>query len=221
MYTRFSLALLLSLFVNCAYAQTLIKLPKPVSHNMSVQQALQQRRSIRDYQATALSLQQVGQLLWAGQGITSYRGYRTAPSAGALYPLDIYLVAGKVTGLAPGIYQYLPEASAIKLIKKGDYRRQLMKASLNQSYVSQAPIDLVITAVFSRTTAKYGKRGRDYVFMDIGHAAQNILLQAVSLDLGAVPIGGFSRHLVQRVLGVQKGKIPLYVIPVGKPKHTN
>ncbi len=202
------------------YAETLIKLPKPTFHTITVEQALRQRRSTRVYQPQPgpVTLAQIAQLLWAAQGVTSKLGYRTAPSAGALYPLEIYLVAGQITGLAPGVYHYLPQAQALQLTLKGDQRTALTKAALNQPPVANAPAGIVITGVYSRTLAKYKQHGRKYVHMEAGHAAQNIALQAVPLKLGVVTIGGFHDYLVQRALQLPRNASPLYIVPVGKLK---
>lgn len=176
---------------------------------MSLERALESRRSIRDIGPSPLTNQQVSQLLWAGQGVTNPRGYRTAPSAGALFPLELYLVE------EDGVSHYLPEDHTLAPITAGDRREALCRAALEQEAVLQAPVTIVITAVTGRTAAKYGDRATRYVQLEAGHAAQNILLQAVSLDLGAVPIGAFRDGKVQEVLGIPADHEPLYLIPVG------
>lgn len=186
-------------------------LPAPrTTGNMSVEQAIAGRRSIRSFSGKSLSEKQISQLLWAAQGITDRRnGFRAAPSAGALYPLEIYSVTAKE------ICRYLPEKHALEIIKKGDFRKTLSSAALGQSCVAGAPVVFVITAVIERTTSKYGKRGTQYVYMEAGHAAQNIHLQAVALNLGSVPVGAFKEDAVEKLLNAGKGEKVLYIVPVG------
>ena len=195
----------------------MIELVPPRSESsVSLEAALQKRRSIRSFKDKPVSLAAVSQLLWAAQGITGPNGFRTAPSAGALYPLEIYVVGGKITDLAAGIYRYRPRQHALVKVKAGDHRRTLYREALSQSAVSEAPLSLVITGIPERTTSKYGNRGIRYVFMEAGHAAQNICLQAVALELGSVVIGAFSDQAVGELLQVGRDTIPLYIIPVGK-----
>jgi SagB-type dehydrogenase family enzyme len=165
---------------------------------------------VRAFREQALAASEVSQLLWAAQGITDPRGYRIAPSAGALYPLEIYAVTPN------GVFHYDPAGHALELIKERDSRGQLHQAALRQEPVLQAPLILVVTAVYARTEAKYGpERSPRYVHLEAGHAAQNVLLQAVCLDLGAVPIGAFRDSDVQKVLGLPADHQPLYLIPIG------
>lgn len=194
------------------------ELPQPeTSSRTSLEKSLEKRRSVRQYADKALKQEHAGQLLWAAQGITHSRGFRTAPSAGALYPLEIYAVTENMESLEPGIYHYSPAKHELKLLKNGDHRKALCRAGLSQSAICNAPLSLVITGVKERTTGKYGERGIPYVFMEAGHAAQNVLLQAVSLDLGAVPIGAFRDSAVSRLLELPEGEQPLYIIPIGHP----
>lgn len=194
-----------------------VALPTPIYESQtSVEQALQARRSVRDYAPGALNLAQVGQLLWAAQGVTNAAGHRTAPSAGALYPLEVYLVAGEVEGMAAGVYQYVPGEHELLRIASGDVRRRLAEAALGQIWVKDAPAVLVITAVYERTTVKYGERGVRYVHMEVGHAAQNVYLQAETLDLGTVFVGAFYDEEVSHVLGLGEEEAPLGLMPVGK-----
>ena len=186
--------------------------------DVSLEETIYKRRSVREYSGLPLSPAEVSQLLWAGQGITADWGGRTAPSAGGLYPLEIYIVAGKVDNLIPGIYKYVPESHGLLKISVGDARNDLAAASLNQEWVRESALNIVIAAVFERTMAKYGERGRGYVFMEAGHAAQNICLQATALDLGAVTVGAFEDDKVKAVIGMPDDETPLYVIPVGKIK---
>ena len=196
-----------------------IALPQPSHHGKgSVEDALARRRSIREYADEPLPLAAVSQLLWAAQGITDRDGLRTAPSAGALYPLEVYLVAGSVTGLRSGVYRYDPRRHQLLLHAAGDLRKALSDAALEQDWVADAPAVLVLTAVYERTARKYGDRGPRYVHMEVGHAAQNIYLQAVALDLGTVMVGAFHDRRLHRVLRLPGEAEPLGVMPVGKPR---
>ncbi len=198
-------------------ARESIKLPQPLENSkISVEKALQERRSIRQYKNQPMSLPELSQLLWAAQGISGSGGRRTAPSAGALYPLEVYVVAGKVTGLSAGIYSYDPHKHELSRIAKGDARAELSKAALGQSPIKNAAAVLVFSAVYERTTVKYGERGIRYVHMEAGHAAQNVFLQAVSLDLGTVVIGAFQDEQVRAFLHLPEREQPLYIMPVGK-----
>ena len=158
---------------------------------MPLERAILLRRSVRDYRDEPLSLGDVAQLLWSAQGSTSPRGFRTAPSAGALYPLEVYLVAGRVDGLAPGVFRYRPDGHELLKVFEGDRRAELASAALGQSWVKDAPASIVISAVYEKTTGKYKERGNRYVHMEAGHAAQNVCLQAVALELGSVVVGAF------------------------------
>jgi SagB-type dehydrogenase family enzyme len=193
-----------------------LKLPEP-RHNgkVSVEKALHLRRSVRSYASEPLNTRQISQLLWAAQGKTSPRGFRTAPSAGALYPLEVYLIVFHVKGLKKGAYRYFPDEHAIALTSKGDFREALAKSSLNQPPVRDASIVLVISAVYERTMRKYGQRGVRYVHLEAGHAAQNVCLQAVSEGLGTVVVGAFLDHEVSELLHDIPEARPLYLIPVG------
>lgn len=194
-----------------------MQLPDPVlSSDVSLEQALSSRRSTRDYARESISLAQTSQLLWAAQGVTNERGFRTAPSAGALYPLELYVVAGAVDGLTAGAYRYLPEDHSLVHVTAGDLRRRVAEAALDQSFVAKGAAVFVLTAVYERTTQKYGERGIRYVHMEAGHAAQNLLLEATALGLGAVPVGAFHHNELANVVGLPEDEHPLYVIPVGR-----
>mgnify|MGYP001084002701 CR=1 FL=1 len=194
-----------------------IKLPEPDHHGeVSVEEALLERRSIRDYTGESLTMGEVSQLLWASQGITDPRGLRTAPSAGALYPLEVYVVVGDVVNLGKGVYMYDPAEHALIKVLDGDARKELAGAALGQEYVEEGAIDVVFTAVYERTTKKYGDRGIRYVHMEAGHAAQNLYLQAAALGLGTVTIGAFDDGDVRKVLNIPPGESPLYIMPVGR-----
>lgn len=195
-----------------------IKLPEPrMKGEMSVEEAILKRRSIRNFQDKAISLEQLSQLLWAAQGITDETGKRTVPSAGMTYPLEIYMLVRKVNDVNPGVYQYIPNGHSLKSIKSGDYSSELMKASLNQQSIKDGSINIIITADFSRTTSTYGERGNRYVYLEAGHCAQNIYLQATSLDLGGVVVGAFNDESVQDALSIPENHKPIYLIPIGYP----
>ena len=199
------------------YQCTTLTLPTPIHDSKtSVEQALLERRSIRSYTGEPLTLAEISQLLWAAQGITGPGGGRTAPSAGALYPLEIYLLAGEVTDLPAGIYHFIPDEHALNLIVEGDGRQALYEAVLSQSAIKDAAAVIIITAIYERTTVKYGERGIQYVHMEVGTVAQNIYMQSESLDLGTVFIGAFHDDQVKRVLQLGKDEIPLGIMPVGR-----
>jgi len=195
----------------------IIKLPSPsFISNTSIEQALRQRRSIREYKDEPLTLNELSQLLWAAQGITAPPKYRSAPSAGALYPLEVYVINGEMEDLPKGVYRYLPREHGLVKIAAGDRRAALSQAALNQDFVRQAPVVLGITAVFERTTVKYGERGIQYVHMEVGSAAQNVYLQVESLNLGTVFIGAFHDDKVMEVLELEEPEVPLCLLPVGR-----
>lgn len=194
-----------------------VKLPEPkLDGSLSVETAILLRRSVRDFQRGALSLGEISQLLWAAQGITSPAGMRAAPSAGALYPLELDLVAGEVEGLDAGVYRYEPRTHSLRRRLAGDKRSGLCAAALSQSSVREAPAVLVIAAVYERTMRKYGERGVRYVHTEAGHAAQNVCLQAVALKLGTVHIGAFQDEQVSRVLELKGDEKPLVLLPIGR-----
>ena len=190
------------------------QLSKPVLRGkISVEEALTRRRSVREFAPKALSEQELSQLLWAAQGITGAAGLRTAPSAGALYPIELYVAT------ATGFYQYDPPAHRLSRRSTQDLRAAICHAALNQEAILQGAAVFVIAAVFARTERKYGAmRTPRYVHMEAGHVAQNLLLQAVGLGLGAVPIGAFYDSEVRKVLTLPSGHEPLYLIPVGHPR---
>jgi SagB-type dehydrogenase family enzyme len=189
-------------------------LPEPsLAGDVSVEEAIAGRRSVREFTEEPLTWQEISQLLWAAQGVTDPRGLRAAPSAGALYPLEVYVV------LPEGVYHYLPQGHAVNAVLDGDRRGDLWEAGLRQDALRGAVAVLVIAGVYERTEGKYAERAERYVEMEAGHAAQNLLLQAVALDLGAVPIGAFYDDQVQAALGLPADHRPLYLIPVGHPSQ--
>ena len=192
-------------------------LPDPMSEGtMSVEEALASRRSRRNFQDKPLTLEQLSQILWAAYGISDERGLRTTPSAGALYPLEIYVVVGNVTGIEAGVYRYNPLEHTITRTIDGDLREELSAAALNQRMIAYAPVTVVYTAVFSRITERYGARGRErYVYMEIGHSAQNVYLQAEAMGLGTCAVGAFIDGRVSELLQLPAEEEPLYLMPVG------
>ena len=200
-----------------------IPLPAPALDGAtSLEAAIQGRRSERGFLPAPLTLAQLSQLLWAAQGITDLhpdpgqRFLRAAPSAGALYPLDLYLVAGLVEGLDAGVYHYRPLEHEVRLLITGDLRRPLARACLGQMFIAPAPGLIVITAEYRRITGRYGERGLRYAHMEVGHVGQNLHLQAETLGLGTVVIGAFSDEEVAEVLQLPPRHEPLYVMPVGQ-----
>lgn len=192
-------------------------LAKPaLKGEVSLEEALAKRRSVRKFDDEPLDVRQIAQLLWAAQGITGKGGKRTAPSAGALYPLTLYLVVGKVEGLSPGIYRYKPVKHALVKVKGADQRAKLAQAAGGQRWVRDAPVSFVIAVNYGRMDL-YHARGKMYADMELGHAAQNILLQAQVLGLGAVPVGAVREAAAGKVLDLPAELIAEYIIPVGKP----
>jgi SagB-type dehydrogenase family enzyme len=189
-----------------------IALPSPrLVGDRSLEEAIANRRSIREFSDQPLSDDEIGQLLWSGQGVTDAEGRRTTPSAGGLYPLELYVVT------ADGVSHYLPAEHALERVLARDARSALQAAALGQAAVGDAAAVILIAAVPARTEAKYGReRAARYVQLEAGHAAQNVLLQAVSLGLGAVPIGAFDDAAVTRAVSLPKGQSPLYLLCVGR-----
>jgi SagB-type dehydrogenase family enzyme len=199
-------------------ARALINLPAPaLQGSVAVEKALKNRRTIRRFANKPLSQGQLSQLLWAAYGVTDARGLRSAPSAGALYPLDIYAVVGErqVSGIESGVYHYLPEKQALEPGRAGDLRQALARASIYQNWMAEAPVMIVITGEYRRCQVKYGQRGIMYTHMESGHASQNIFLQAEALGLGAGIVGAFENAEITRVLGLPPAHDPLLIMPVG------
>ncbi len=194
-----------------------IMLPEPrTTGEISIEEAMIHRRSVRRYSKEPITLNDLSQLLWAAQGITSEEGFRTAPSAGALYPLELYVVAGNVDGLSGGVYRYRAEGHTLQRIRDGDLRGNLSECALHQTQITGAAVDIVFAAVFKRTTAKYGERGVRYVYIEAGHAAQNVYLQAGALGLGVCAVGAFYEQEVSELLALSGDETPIYILTVGK-----
>ncbi len=201
------------------------KLPAPrVVGAKSVEESINNRRSHRDFIDKELTVDQLSQILWAAYGVTKPRadypflrgGLRTAPSAGALYPLEIYVLVGKVNGIEPGLYRYVSQDHKIVRTINKDLRKELCTASYNQQMIADAPAVLFYSAIYSRCTSKYGSRGRErYVCMDLGHSAENVYLQAEALNLGTCAIAAFNDKLVSKFLQLPKEEEPLYIMPIG------
>lgn len=187
---------------------------------MSLEETISRRRSVRDYKEEPLSLSHLSQVLWAAQGLTDSRGLRAAPSAGATYPLDVFIFIGRdgVKGLEPGVYQYDVVKHSISLHKEGDQRRELAVAAGDQEFIARAPVDLVICATMERTSRYYGRRTERYVHMEVGHVGENVSLQAVALGLVTVMVGAFDDGKVSAAMDLAKEVKPLYIIPLGKPR---
>lgn len=195
-----------------------IKLPEWWPHALlPLEELLWRRRSVREFVRRPLSLQHAAQVLWAGQGITDRIGLRTAPSAGGLYPLELFLVAGDITGLPAAVYRYHPQGHELGLLVLGDRRRGLAEATFGQQFIAEAAATLLIAAIFERTTRNYGERGIRYVHIEAGHAAQNVCLECTALGLATVSVGAFDDVGVHRALGLPTGTEPLYLLPVGHP----
>jgi SagB-type dehydrogenase family enzyme len=185
---------------------------------VSVEKAIKQRRTIRAFLNEPLTLAQLSQILWAAQGITDDRGLkRAAPSGGALYPIDVYVVAGQngVRGLAPGVYTYDPSGHLLEKIADADARQDVAVAALRQMWMATAPVILVLTAEYRRITIKYGDRGERYAMIEVGHIGQNIFLQCEALGLGAGIVGAFYDNEVARAVSAKKNHEPLIIMPVG------
>jgi SagB-type dehydrogenase family enzyme len=194
-----------------------VALPQPrLTGAVSVEEALHRRRSIRAFARGSLTLAEVSQLLWAAQGVTDPLGLRTAPSGGALYPLEIYLAVGDVEGLTDGIYRYRPRHEELVQVMADDRRRALASAAMGQRWVQENAAVLAIVAVYKRTTTKYGERGVRYVNLEAGHAAQNVYLQATALGLATVLVGAFEERQLAAFLGLPAHHQPIALMPLGR-----
>ncbi len=197
---------------------TLVALPGAAqSGGMSVEQALRERRSVRSYGRDPLSMREIAQLLWAAQGVSEPRqGFRTAPSAGATFPLEVDLLVTGIPELPAGVYRYRPREHSLELRVPGDRRRTLEAAALGQSSIGNAPVVMVISGVTPRTARRYGARAERYVHMEAGHAAQNVYLQGTALGIGTVVIGAFRDDGVAAALSLERSEEPLYIMPLGR-----
>lgn len=202
--------------------EVVMNLPQPqFDGKMSLEKAIRDRRTVRAFAPDPLALEHLSQLLWAAQGITDPGGYkRAAPSAGALYPMDVYAVAGEgsVAGLEAGIYHYQPKDHSLRRLSGGDARDSLARASLGQRWMAQAPVNLVITAEYARISGKYGDRGVRYAMIEAGHVGQNIFLQAEACGLSAGIVGAFHDREVIQAMKTPSAHEPLLIMPVGRKK---
>ncbi len=187
-----------------------------IAQSIALDRAFSLRRSTREFARVAVKLDDVGQLLWAAQGTTSPDGRRTAPSAGALYPIELYVVAGSVEQLAAGVYHYDARTAQLDRVASGDRRAALSAAAHGQQPVARAPASIVIAAVYARTAAKYGRRAERYCAIEAGCVSQNISLQAVSRNLGTVLVGAFDDARVAQAVSMKEGETPLIIMPFGK-----
>ena len=189
---------------------TIITLPKPNQNGpMALEKAIAARRSWRDFSKQPFTLEQIGQLVWAAQGQEPRCRYRNAPSAGATYPLELFVVSSE------GLFHYLPAKHSVEKLTDQDLRAALASAAWGQEFIEEAPLTLVFAAQFARTTGHYGQRGIRYVYMEAGHAAQNVHLQAQVLGLGSVAVGAFDDDSVSRVLSLPEDLEPIYMVVVG------
>jgi SagB-type dehydrogenase family enzyme len=214
--------------VSQAMPKTEIKLPPPhLTSKVSLEETIAKRRSVRRYRAEPLALSQLSQILWSAQGITGRRMFRAAPSAGATYPLEIFVFVGRQgvivseTKQAPeelqaGIYHYEVDSHSLSLHKSGELRLDLARAALDEEFIMEAPVDIVICAIYYRTGYRYGRRGERYVHIEVGHVGENIHLQAMALGLATAEVGAFHDEEVREILGVEEQIKPLYIMPLGK-----
>lgn len=202
-----------------------VRLPRPrtAEGDQRVGTAIADRRSRREYSDDPLTAAELGQLLWAAQGVTgrnfAREDFRAAPSAGATYPLEVFVVVGEegVEGVEPGVYHYEVGAHELTVVERGDFQSELAAIAINQGFVAEAALDVVVTGVDERTTGRYGRRGRvRYVPMEAGHVGQNLYLQAESLGLATVAVGAFRDAQLRALLDVGDAQRPLYVFPVGR-----
>jgi len=202
--------------------EAVMRLPPPdVIGQVTVEKTIKSRRTIRSFASRGITLNAFSQILWAAQGIIEPGGFRrSVPSGGALYPIDVYALVGEngVDEIESGVYRYEPGTHEITLVKEGDLRRELAKASLGQMWMAGAPVDLIITAEYSRSSSKYGERGVRYSMIEAGHVGQNVFLQAEARDLGAGIVGAFNDREVIWVAKLGQGHEPLLIMPVGHKK---
>lgn len=186
-----------------------LELPKPfLKGSKSLEECIYKRESVRSYKDKVIEIEKVSQILWAAQGKKGHK--RTVPSAGATYPLEIY-----ITLKNKGYFHYNFDRHTLELITDEDVSGKITAASWNQQFISEAYLNVIICAIFTRTTQRYGERGVRYVFIEVGHCAQNIHLEAVSLGLTSVPIGAYEDEKVKALLDLPKNVEPLYIIPIG------
>ena len=219
MYIRL-LFLTLAVYASCCGnpENTVIQLPDCVQDNgITLVQAIAQRRSVRTFTESSITLPELAGILHSAQGLTSEWGFRAAPSAGATFPLSIFVIAEDVDGLEAGIYRFNPMEHSLMTVKAGNFLQDLALAALGQPCIGNAPAAIVITADYSITTSVYGDRGIMYVHMEAGHVSQNIYLLCTALELGTVAVGAFTDSAVAEILCLEPNETPLYIMPVGRP----
>jgi SagB-type dehydrogenase family enzyme len=205
---------------NNIQAMDIIKLPEPKDKKVVyLDELLNKRYSIRTFKQKPISIDDLSYILWCSYGFKKDGG-RVVPSAGALYPLDIYIIAGSIEGernmgIIPGIYHYLPDKHQIELIKKGDIRKDVANASLSQMWMASAPCMIAITCEYKRITSKYRDRGIRYAHMEAGNVSQNIFLATFNTGLGCGIVGAFNDDLVKTVMGINRMREPLLIMPIG------
>jgi SagB-type dehydrogenase family enzyme len=193
-----------------------IKLPSPdIQDSLTVSQAIEKRRTIRSFTDEKVTLAQISQLLWAAQGITSPQGLRAAPSAGALYPLELYINVKKSDSLREGIYKFNPISQSLFRVIDKDLSKEIAEASLHQKWMAEAPVMFVFTAIYERTTGKYGDRGVRYAMIEAGSSSENLFLQAQSIGLDCGIVGAFHDSEIKQLLDLEKRSNPLLIMPVG------
>jgi SagB-type dehydrogenase family enzyme len=198
-----------------------VKLPEPViSAGKFIWDVLSQRRSRRNYSDVSLSMKELSQMLWATQGVTAQSGryaFRTAPSAGALYPIETYVLVNRVKDLEAGIYHYDILNHKLEVLKKGDFGMKISQAALGQTMLNEAAFVFIWTAVVARSKWKYRERAYRYIYMDAGHIGQNAYLAAETLGLGCCTVGAFFDEAVDSIIGIDgKNEISVYLCSVGK-----
>ncbi len=198
-----------------------VELPKPSFAGLSVEKAIQKRKSVRSFMESPMNLEQLARILLSANGITQQRGgiaRRATPSGGALYPLDLYVIATNVDELTNGLYHFQVSDSSLELVKEGDFSIQIFEAANEQRAVGASPITIILTARFGRITQKYADRGYRYAYIEAGAACQNIYLQATSLDMGTVAVGAFNDDSLNELLGIDGlHEAALLIMPVGYP----
>ena len=193
------------------------ELPTPtIDGNVSLEGTIHDRRSQRNFSDESLTLQELSQLLWAANGITDESGRRSAPSAGGLYPLSVYVVAGNVEGLPAGLYRFVPDGHKLAKVVEGDFRQLFAEAANNQGMIADAPASILYAADFGVSEPRYGvERAQKYVYIEVGHSAQNVYLQSVALGLGTVAVGTVDESRTRRALAFPENESLVYLMPLG------
>jgi len=194
---------------------SVVILPEPDKKgSVSLEEVIDARRSVREFSKRVVNINELSQILWSAQGYSKDNERRTAPSAGATYPMEIYALAMKVSDIKPGIYHYKPNDHTLELVKRGKFAKPLKQAALGQESIESAPLNIIIAAQFQRTESRYGSRAKRYVYMECGHIGQNIQLEACSLGMGSVIVGAFRDDEAKEVMGIDEEV--LYIIPIGR-----